>query len=147
MTEPTNDAPVDTPPATPAAVAHADATGVDLTQVEGTGVGGTIIKADVVAAAPVAEPEPTPTPEPVAEPPGVEPPAAVTEPQTGAVLTPVDAPAKSAATVNTDWLAAWLKTALAPSVEAQALILQLAEAIKAHLPDFDHDDFIAKGTP
>lgn len=43
--------PADVPPATPAAVAHADATGVDLTQVEGTGVDGTILKADVVAAA------------------------------------------------------------------------------------------------
>ena len=39
------------PAATPAAVAHAEETGVDLTQVEGTGVGGTILKADVAAAA------------------------------------------------------------------------------------------------
>lgn len=37
--------------ATDAAVAHAEATGVDLTQVEGTGADGTITKPDVVAAA------------------------------------------------------------------------------------------------
>lgn len=37
--------------ATPAAVAHAEATGVDLTQVEGSGANGTVTKADVVAAA------------------------------------------------------------------------------------------------
>ena len=37
--------------ATPAAVAHADALGVDLAQVEGTGADGQILKADVAAAA------------------------------------------------------------------------------------------------
>lgn len=41
----------DMPPATPAAAAHAEAMGVDLTQVEGTGKDGTITKADVQAAA------------------------------------------------------------------------------------------------
>src|SRR5690242_17743124 len=39
------------PAATPAAAAHADELGVDLSQVEGTGQGGTITKADVAAAA------------------------------------------------------------------------------------------------
>lgn len=39
------------PAATPAAVAHADELGVDLTQVQGTGVDGTITKPDVAAAA------------------------------------------------------------------------------------------------
>jgi pyruvate/2-oxoglutarate dehydrogenase complex dihydrolipoamide acyltransferase (E2) component len=39
------------PPATPAAVAHAEETGVDLTQVEGSGADGKITKADVAAAA------------------------------------------------------------------------------------------------
>lgn len=45
--------------ATPAAVAHAEATGVDLTQVEGSGAGGQVIKSDVVAVnqAPVEEPK------------------------------------------------------------------------------------------
>lgn len=38
------------PPATPAAIAHADELGVDLTQVEGTGKDGTILKSDVAAA-------------------------------------------------------------------------------------------------
>lgn len=42
--------------ATPAAAAHAEATGVDLTQVEGTGAGGQITKADVQAAASEATP-------------------------------------------------------------------------------------------
>jgi pyruvate dehydrogenase E2 component (dihydrolipoamide acetyltransferase) len=42
-----NPAPVDAPPATPAAVAHADELGVDLADVEGTGSGGTITKSDV----------------------------------------------------------------------------------------------------
>lgn len=41
--------------ATPAAVEHAEATGVDLTQVEGTGADGKITKADVVAAAQTPE--------------------------------------------------------------------------------------------
>lgn len=41
-------APVD---ATPGAVAHAEATGVDLNQVEGTGQGGRITKSDVTDAA------------------------------------------------------------------------------------------------
>lgn len=40
-----------TPEATEAAVAHAEATGVDLSTVEGTGAGGKITKADVAAAA------------------------------------------------------------------------------------------------
>jgi e3 binding domain len=40
--------------ATPEAQAHADATGVDLNQVTGTGAGGIITKADVTAAAPAA---------------------------------------------------------------------------------------------
>lgn len=44
--------------ATPAAVAHAEEFGVDLTQVEGTGKDGTIIKADVAA---VVEELTTPT--------------------------------------------------------------------------------------
>jgi pyruvate/2-oxoglutarate dehydrogenase complex dihydrolipoamide acyltransferase (E2) component len=39
------------PEATPAAQAHADALGVDLTTVEGTGVGGNILKSDVQTAA------------------------------------------------------------------------------------------------
>jgi len=42
------------PVATPAAEAHAEAIGVDLTQVEGTGVDGKITKPDVVAAAEAA---------------------------------------------------------------------------------------------
>lgn len=42
------------PAATPAAAEHAAATGVDLTQVEGTGKDGVITKADVAAAAPEA---------------------------------------------------------------------------------------------
>jgi pyruvate/2-oxoglutarate dehydrogenase complex dihydrolipoamide acyltransferase (E2) component len=36
--------------ATPAAVAHAEATGVDIDTVEGTGAGGRVTKGDVVAA-------------------------------------------------------------------------------------------------
>lgn len=39
------------PAATPAAQAHADELGVDLSQVEGTGQDGTILKSDVAAAA------------------------------------------------------------------------------------------------
>ena len=39
------------PNATPAAIAHAEATGVDLSQVEGSGAEGKITKADVAAAA------------------------------------------------------------------------------------------------
>ena len=42
--------------ATPAAQAAADEAGVDLTQVEGSGAGATITKADVVAAATAPEP-------------------------------------------------------------------------------------------
>lgn len=37
--------------ATPKALEHAEATGVDITQVEGTGAGGKVTKADVEAAA------------------------------------------------------------------------------------------------
>jgi pyruvate/2-oxoglutarate dehydrogenase complex dihydrolipoamide acyltransferase (E2) component len=40
------------PSATPAAAAHAEATGVDLSTVEGTGQDGKILKSDVEAAAP-----------------------------------------------------------------------------------------------
>ena len=39
------------PNATPAAIAHAVATGVDLSQIEGSGAEGKITKADVAAAA------------------------------------------------------------------------------------------------
>lgn len=50
--------------ATPAAVAHADALGVDLAQVAGSGTDGKIVKADVeAAAAALTTPEPEPAPE------------------------------------------------------------------------------------
>lgn len=52
--DPNSDHPVmpDAVEATPAAQAAAQDTGVDLTQVRGTGAGGKVVKADVEAAAP-----------------------------------------------------------------------------------------------
>lgn len=49
--DPTKLAPGEAWDATPSATKHAEATGVDIGQVEGTGTGGTVTKADVTAAA------------------------------------------------------------------------------------------------
>ena len=71
---------VEMPPATPKAVEHAEALGVDLTQVEGTGAGGTILKKDVEAAAPAPDEPVNPTP---AEPPAPEAPVTEEVPPSG----------------------------------------------------------------
>src|SRR6476646_8514948 len=52
--DPTKLAPGEQWDATKGALAHAEATGVDIAAVEGTGKGGTVTKADVAAAAAAA---------------------------------------------------------------------------------------------
>ena len=64
--------------------------GVDLSTVQGTGVGGRIRKSDVLAAAPAPEPEPEPEPEPVPTP------APVPASQTAAANAPQSTPAPTA---------------------------------------------------